>query len=43
LDNQKSEYYIGSWNGSGAKLKNRGKNIIAVSEAIIRDINALIP
>jgi hypothetical protein len=43
LDNQKSKYYIGSWNGSGDKLKGRGKNIIAVSEAIIRDINALIP
>jgi hypothetical protein len=43
LDNQKSKYYIGSWNGSGDKLKGRGKNIIAVAEAIIRDINALIP
>jgi len=42
LDNQKSKYYIGSWNG-GAELKGRGKNIIAVAEAIIRDINALIP
>jgi len=43
LDNQKSKYYIGSWNGSGAELKGRGKNIIAVAETIIRDINALIP
>ena len=42
LDNQKSKYYIGSWNGSGDKLQGRGKNIIAVAEAIIRDINSLI-
>lgn len=42
LKNEKSKYYIGSWNGSGAELKGRGKNIIAVAEAIIRDINALI-
>ena len=42
LKNEKSKYYIGSWNGSGNKLKERGKNIIAVAETIIRDINELI-
>jgi hypothetical protein len=43
LKNEKSKYYIGSWNGSGNELKGRGKNIIAVAEAIIRDINLLLP
>ncbi|ADZ10378.1 hypothetical protein Metbo_2163 [Methanobacterium lacus] len=41
LKNEKSKYYVGSWNGSGEKLRGRGKNIIAVAEAIIKDINSL--
>lgn len=41
LENEKSKYYIGSWNGSADKLKGRGKKIISISEAIIRDLNAI--
>jgi antirestriction protein ArdC len=43
LKNEKSTYYVGSWNGPGDQLKGRGKNIIAVAEAIIKDINTLLP
>lgn len=42
LKNEKSKYYIGSWNGSGEKLRGKGKNLIAVAEAIIKDINKVI-
>ena len=41
LDNQKSQYYVGAWNGNHEKLQGRGKKIISTSEAIIRDIQAL--
>lgn len=41
LDNQKSQYYIGAWNGKQKNLKGRGKHLISVAENIIRDINAL--
>jgi hypothetical protein len=42
LKNEKSKYYIGSWS-SGDKLRGRGFKVISVAEAIIKDINALIP
>lgn len=41
LDNQKSKYYIGSWNGSQSNLRGKGKHLISVAESIIRNINAL--
>ncbi|SCG86226.1 ArdC family protein [Methanobacterium congolense] len=41
LKNEKSKYYVGSWNGSGDKLQGRGKKIISVAESIIKDINSL--
>lgn len=39
--NGKSKYYIGSWNGSGDKLRGKGKHLISVAESIIRDISDL--
>lgn len=41
LDNQKSQYYVGAWNGSEDKLRGRGKKIISTAESIIRDIQSL--
>lgn len=41
LDNQKSKYYVGAWNGNQEKLKGRGKKIISTAESIIRDIQSL--
>lgn len=42
LKNEKSKFYIGSWNGSGEQLRGKGKNLISVAEAIIKDINKVI-
>lgn len=42
LKNEKSQYYIGSWNGQGDNLIGKGSKLISVSESIIKDINALI-
>jgi len=39
LENEKSYYYIRSWSSSNEKL--RARKVISVSEAIIRDIEAL--
>jgi antirestriction protein ArdC len=39
LDNEKSKYYVGAWNGTGNKLS--GRKIISVAESIIRDIEKL--
>lgn len=41
LENEKSQYYVGHWNGEGQELKGRGKNILTVAEGMIKDINAL--
>jgi hypothetical protein len=41
LENEKAQYYVGAWNGTGNKLKGRGRKIISVAEAIIRDIEKL--
>lgn len=41
LDNQKSQYYVGAWNGNHEKLQGRGKKIISTAESIIRDIQSL--
>jgi antirestriction protein ArdC len=41
LDNQKSQYYVGAWNGNHEKLQGRGKRIISTAESIIRDIQSL--
>lgn len=41
LNNQKSKYYIGAWNGDQKKLKGKGKHLISIAENIIRNINTL--
>ena len=41
LDNQKSQYYVGAWNGNQDTLQGRGKKIISTAEAIIREIESL--
>jgi len=41
LENNKSRLYIGNWGGNKEELKGRGKKIIAVSESIIKRIEAI--
>lgn len=41
MDNEKSKYYVGAWNGSEDKLRGRGKHLISVAESIIRSIQSL--
>ena len=41
LENNKSRLYIGNWGGNKEELKGRGKKIIAVSESIIKQIEAI--
>jgi antirestriction protein ArdC len=41
LDNEKSYYYIRSWNSNSEELRGRAKKVISVAENIIRDIEAL--
>jgi hypothetical protein len=41
LNNEKSYYYIRSWNSSTKELRGQGKKVISVAESIIRDIESL--
>lgn len=41
LDNEKSQFYIGNWNGGSEMLKGRGSKLVSVAESIIRDIKRL--
>jgi len=38
IENSKSKYYVGTWNGNKEKIKGRGKKLIAVADSIIKDI-----
>lgn len=42
LKNEKSQYYIGYWNGQGDNLIGKGSKLISCAESIIKDLNALI-
>ena len=41
LQNDKSQYYIRSWNSSTEELRGHGKKVISTAEAIIREIENL--
>uniref|UniRef100_A0A6H1ZK71 N-terminal domain-containing protein n=1 Tax=viral metagenome TaxID=1070528 RepID=A0A6H1ZK71_9ZZZZ len=38
IDNQKSKYYIGNWQGNAEKMGNAGRRIIKTAEKIVRTI-----
>lgn len=41
LENEKSRFYVGAWNGNHDKLRGRGKRLLSVAESIIRDIETV--
>lgn len=42
MENEKSQYYIGGWNGCSDKLKGRGTKIVKAAEQIIKSLEGAV-